>query len=73
MTIDAEALCDVGSWEGCLHILYAVGQTRALVGSEWDDRLTLQVVSVLLEEGEHHLRIGAPPHRTTNEHGVVSA
>ena len=72
MTIDAEALCNICTREGILHILYTVGQSAAFVSGERNNGLTLQVVSVLLEEGEHHLRISAPPYGTTDEYGVVA-
>ena len=42
------------------------------MSGERDDGLTLQVVSMLLEEGEHPLRISAPPDGTTDEYGVVA-
>ena len=41
------------------------------MGGEGDDGLAVEVD--VLEEGEHHLRVGAPPHRTANEDGVVWA
>ena len=39
------------------------------MGGEGDERLTVEVV--LLEEGEHHLWVGAPPDRTADEDGRV--
>ena len=49
MAVDAEPLHDVGTGEGFLHILHAVGQTAAFVGGEGDDGLILQVGLVLLD------------------------
>ena len=71
MPIDAEALGDVSTGEGRLHVLHTVGKAAALVGGEGDDGLALQVALMLLEESEHHLRIGAPPDRAANEHRVI--
>ena len=39
------------------------------MGGEGDDGLARKVV--LIEEREHHLRIGAPPNGTANEYNVV--
>ena len=50
VTIDAEALGDICPRECFLHILYAVSQSRAFVSGEGNDGLTLQVVSMLLED-----------------------
>ena len=41
------------------------------MSSKGDDGLAVEVD--VLEEGEHHLRVGAPPHRTADEDGVVWA
>ena len=71
MAIDAEALCDVGTWEGFLYILHAVSKTRAFVGGERNDGLALQVALMLLEEGKHHLWISTPPYWTTDEYRIV--
>ena len=73
MTIDAEAFLHIGAREGCFHVFHAIGQSAALMGGKGNDGLALQVVRVLLEEGKHHLRIGAPPDGTTDEHGVVGS
>ena len=71
VAVDAETLRDIGTWERLFHVLDAVGESRAFVGGERNDGLAFQVVGVVLEEGEHHLRIGSPPHGTADEDGVV--
>ena len=53
MSIDAEALYDICTSESRFHVLHAIGQAWALVSSERDDGLALQVASMFLEEGEH--------------------
>ena len=69
VAVDVEAFGDVGFWEGFLDVANAVGQAAALVGGEGDDGLAVEVD--VAEEGEHHLRIGAPPNGTADEDGVV--
>ena len=69
MAIDGEAFGDVGLGKGFLHVADAVGQAAALVGGEGDDGLAGKVY--VLEQCEHHLRAGAPPHGAANEDGVV--
>ena len=69
MSIDAEAFGDVGLGEGFLHVVDAVGQAAALVGGEGNDGLAGEVD--ILEEREHHLRVGAPPHGAADEDGVI--
>ena len=71
MPIDAELACDLGLRESFFHIAGAGGEAAAFVSSKGDDGLAVEVD--VLEEGEHHLRIGAPPHRTADENGVVWA
>ena len=60
MAIDGEAFGDGGLGEGFLHVADAVGEAAALVGGEGNDGLAVKVD--VLEEGKHHLRIGAPPY-----------
>ena len=50
VTVDAEALGDICTWECILHVLYPGGQSRTVVSGEGNDGLTLQVVSMLLED-----------------------
>ena len=73
VAVDAETFRDMGTWERLSHVLDAVGESRAFVGGERNDGFALQVVGVVLEECEHHLRIGSPPHGTADEDGVVLA
>ena len=69
VTVDAELARDLGLREGFLHVVSAGGQAAALVGGEGDDGLSIEVD--VLEQREHHLRVGAPPYRTADEDGVV--
>ena len=71
VTVDAELARDLGLREGFAHVADAVGQAAAFVGGEGDDGLAVEVD--VLEQREHHLRVGAPPHGTANEDGVVLA
>ena len=50
MAVDAETLRDVSIREGFLYIFHATGQSAALVSSEGDNSLALQVVRMLLED-----------------------
>ena len=59
VTVDAELARDLGLREGFAH------------GGEGDDGLAVEVD--VLEQREHHLRVGAPPHGTADEDGVVAA
>ena len=69
VTVDAELARDVGLRESFPHIAGATGQAAALVGGEGDDGLVVQVI--LVEEGEHHLREGAPPDGSSHKHHIV--
>ena len=71
MSIDAELARDRGLREGFPHVVGTGSQTAALVGGEGDDGLAVEVD--VLEQREHHLRVGAPPHGTADEDGVVAA
>ena len=71
VTVDAELARDLGLREGFAHVAGATGQTAAFVGGEGDDGLAVEVD--VLEQREHHLRVGAPPHGTADEDGVVAA
>ena len=50
VTVNAEAFQHICTRECFLHILYTVGQSRTFVSGERNDGLTLQVVSMLLED-----------------------
>ena len=71
VTVDAELARDVGLRECFAHVADAGSQAAAFVGGKGYDRFAVEVD--VLEEGEHHLRVGAPPHRTADEDGVVLA
>ena len=71
MPVDAELACNLGLREGFLHVTGAGGEAAAFVSGEGDDRLAVEVD--VLEEGEHHLRVGAPPDWASDEDGVVLA
>ena len=64
MPTDAELARDLGLREGFLHIAGAGGEAAAFMGGKGDDGLAVEVD--VLEEGEHHLRVGAPPHGTAD-------
>ena len=63
MAIDAPAFQDIGFGEGAAHIALTAGQAAAFMRSERDDSLAVKVD--VLEQGEHHLGVGAP---TTLDH-----
>ena len=67
MAVDAEALRDFRLRESGFHVADAGGEAAAFVGGERDDGLAVEVN--VMEQCEHHLRIGAPPHGTTDENG----
>ena len=71
MAVDGEAFGDGGLGEGFLHVADTVGQAAALVGGEGDDGLAGEVD--VAEEGEHHLRVGAPPYGAADENSGSSA
>ena len=71
VSVDAELARDLGLRESFFHIAGAGGEAAAFVSSKGDDGFSVEVD--VLEEGEHHLRIGAPPHRAADEDGVVWA
>ena len=71
MTVDAELARDVGLREGFAHVAGAGSQAAAFVGGEGDDGLAVEVD--VLEQREHHLRVGAPPHGTADIDRVVAA
>ena len=69
VAVDAPAGGDFGFGESLLHVVHATPQAAALVGGEGDDGLAVEVD--VAEEGEHDLRVGAPPHGAADEDGVV--
>ena len=69
MAVHGEALPDAGLRTGFPQVLHTTAQPGTFVSGEGDEGLAVQVV--LLEEGEHHLRIGAPPDGTANEDYIV--
>ena len=69
VAVDAEAFGDIGTGECLLQVADAGGEAAALVGGEGNDGLAVEVD--VAEEGEHHLRVGAPPYGTADEDGVV--
>ena len=71
MSIDAELSRDLGLREGSLYIAGAGGEAATFMGGERDDGLAVEVD--VFEEGEHHLRVGAPPDWASDEDGVVLA
>ena len=71
MAVHRELARDSSIGVSLLHVLHAATQAGAFVGGEGDDGLVREVV--LLEEGEHHLGIGAPPDGAADEDGGVLA
>ncbi len=69
MAVDGEAVFHGCLRPGFLYILDGGGKAAAFVSSERDDGLAREVV--ILEEGEHHLRIGTPPDGTADKNDIV--
>ena len=69
VTIDGKTLSDGGSWVKFGEILQAIAQARAFVSGKGYEDLERQVM--FLQEGEHHLWIGAPPYGTADEDGLI--
>ena len=70
MTIDAEAFFYIGIGVCLAKIAHARAQTAAFMDGKRINGLAVEIVGV--EEGEHHLRVRAPPYRTANENDVVT-
>ena len=69
MTGDGEALGNIGSRKRFLHILDAIREAAAFVGSKRYNRLAVKID--VLEQREHNLGIGAPPDGTADEDSVI--
>ena len=67
MAIDGKLTSDLGLGEGFANVARTRGEAAAFVSGEWNDCLTVEID--VTEQREHHLRIGAPPHGTTDENG----
>ncbi len=69
MSIDGEAVFHGGLRPGFLYILDRGGKPAAFMGGERNNGFPGEVV--ILEKGEHHLRIGAPPDGTADEDDII--
>ena len=69
MSVNVETFGDFSLGESFLDVADTRSQSATLVGGEGDDGFTVEVD--VFEEGEHYLRVGAPPNGTADKDGVV--